>query len=361
MERSLENLQNHPDKEITLKDIIIQINTSIRYLLARWKIIVLFGILGGGIGLAVSFLEKTKYVAELSFVLEDAKTSQLGAYAGLASQFGIDLGGSTGSGLFSGDNVMEFLKSRLMVEKSLLSTINLNGKNTTLADYYISFMPDLREKIHHSEKLKHISYPKGQAREKFSRLQDSILFLIYKRVTEEDLTVSKPDKKLAFIHVNCVSRNEMFAKMFTERLVKEATQFYVATKTQRSQSNITKLQAKADSLETLLNRKTYSAAASQDLNLNPARKVSTVGTELALRDKTVLLTMYSEVIKNLEINRAAYSQETPIIQIVDTPILPLKKQKLGKLKSLVTGGILGGILICFFLLFRRLLKSIMTN
>ncbi|WP_261387554.1 hypothetical protein [Chitinophaga pinensis] len=36
----------------------------------------------------------------MTFVLEDTKSGGLGAYAGLASQFGIDIGGGGGMGIF---------------------------------------------------------------------------------------------------------------------------------------------------------------------------------------------------------------------------------------------------------------------
>ncbi len=55
--------------------------------------------------------------------------------------------------------------------------------------------------------------------------------------------------------------------------------------------------------------------------------MASIGSELAMRDKTVLQTMYGEVVKNLEISKIAMAQETPIIQIVDMPILPLEKTK----------------------------------
>lgn len=41
--------------------------------------------------------------------------------------------------LFSGDNLLELMKSRSMVEKALLTTIKIKSKEQTLAELYISF------------------------------------------------------------------------------------------------------------------------------------------------------------------------------------------------------------------------------
>jgi hypothetical protein len=176
-----------------------------------------------------------------------------------------------------------------------------------------------------------------------------------------NLEVSKPDKKLSFISVKCTSPNEIFSKIFTERLVKEATDFYVETKTKRSRTNVDILQVKADSLEKLLNRKTYSVAATEDVNLNPAKRVATVGMEVGSRDKLVIQTIYGEVIKNLEMSRMAMAQEMPLIQIVDKPILPLHKKKVGKAKGIVLGGIFGGFLICILLIILETYRKMITE
>lgn len=347
------------DDEISVKELILRTQKWGIFLLGKWLIILACGLIGAGLGLTYSLYQTPKYVAELTFVLEDSKSGSLGAYSSLASQFGIDLGGGTGSGVFSGDNILEFLKSRLMVEKTLLSTLKVDGKKQSLADLYID-MTGLRESWKKETGLKNLHFPDSLERNKFSLQQDSVLNVIHNKIIKKNLSVTKPDKNLSFISVECVSPNELFSKVFTERLVKEATDFYVQTKTKRSILTVGKLQAKADSLESLLNTKTYSVAASQDMNLNPARSMAGVRTELVTRDKVVLQTMYAEVVKNLELSRMAMAQETPIIQIVDIPILPLKIEKLGKFKGLVLGGMLAGFLAVAFLVLKHLYKKIMA-
>lgn len=359
METPNNNVQ-YQDGEISFREIILKIQGWFRYLVGKWIIIVVFALIGAGLGILYSLTSKIKYKAELSFVVEESKPNALGAYAGLASQFGIDLGGSMSSGVFSGDNIVEFMQSRLMVEKALLTPVLLGEKPKSLADYYLDITGQ-REKWDKNPSLQKIQFPVSGTRQGFTLQQDSILYDIYKNIKNTQLTVSKPDKKLSFIWVECKSTDEQFSKLFTERLVKEATEFYIQTKLQRSKSTVDKLQFKADSIESLLNRKTYSVAESQDLNLNPARNIAGVRTELMARDKIVLQTMYGEVIKNLEMSKMAMAQETPIIQIVDSPILPLIKEKTGIVKGATLGAILFGFLTVIVLLFRRIYKVIMTN
>lgn len=345
--------------EVSLKDIILKLRGWWRYLLSKWLIILFFGIAGAALGLTYAWIKKPKYAASLTFVLEENKGGGLSSYAGIASQMGIDLSGSSGIGVFSGDNIIEFLQSRFIVEKALLSPVNDNGKRISLATLYIN-VNDLRRKWKDDIGLQQINFPVDPDRSKFSRLQDSVLNDLYQGIVKRNMVVEKPDKKSSFISVSCISADEIFSKVFTEQLVKEATDFYIDTKTKRSRRNVDLLAAKADSLERLLNKKTYSIAESEDLNQNPIRRIATVSSELASRDRLVLQTIYGEVLKNLELSRMSMAQATPAIQIVDTPILPLKVVKTGKLKGFIAGLFLGVFLTIMVLTVRKIFKEVMS-
>lgn len=347
--------------EITVKDLILKVQELIRYLKTKWLVIILCGILGGGLGIVASIMKRPMYVATLSFVLEEnSKGGGLGNYAGIASSLGFDLGGGGNSGIFAGDNIIEFLRSRLMVENALLKPVTINGRQTNLAEYYIQ-INDLRKRWEKNPRLANVHYPAGQDRASFTLVQDSILSELHEVILKRNMSVAKPDKKLSFINVSCMSPDELFSKTFTELLVQEATRFYVETKTQRSKVNVDYLQAKADSIMRLLDKKTYSAALAQDLNLNPARSVATVNTELVTRDKVVLQTMYAEVVKNLELSRMNMAQETPIIQVVDRPILPLKKERLSIPRGVATGVFAGVFISILLLLAMRVYRGIMRS
>lgn len=51
-------------------------------------------------------------------------------------------------------------------------------------------------------------------------------------------------------------------------------------------------------------------------------------------------------------------KETPLIQVIDRPILPLPKEKFGKAKGIFIGGILAGFLTVLGLIVRRIFKEI---
>ena len=77
--------------------------------------------MGGIIGFVYASFQKPTYLATTTFVLEEDRGGGGGGGAmSLASSFGFDLGGG-GGGLFSSSNIIELMKSRLVVEKTLLT------------------------------------------------------------------------------------------------------------------------------------------------------------------------------------------------------------------------------------------------
>ncbi|MCK7558119.1 hypothetical protein MKQ70_25175 [Chitinophaga sedimenti] len=179
--------------EIPVKVVFQMLIDWYRYFLRNWIIILIGGLVGALVGLSYSILKPTKYAAELTFVLEDSKGPGLGNIMGLASQMGFDLGGGASSGVFSGDNILAFLKSRLIVEEALLSKVNIKGKEQSLADYYLT-ANGFRDQWKDSRELSTISYNPDVARSSFTFYQDSIMLLIYDRLVKTELNVGKPDK-----------------------------------------------------------------------------------------------------------------------------------------------------------------------
>ena len=68
-------------------------------------------------------------------------------------------------------------------------------------------------------------------------------------------------------------------------------------------------------------------------------------------------TILGELVKNLEISKLSLLRETPLIQVIDCPVLPLPVERLSKLKALVLGGMLAGFLPTLYLLARKLFRD----
>lgn len=339
------------EAEFSFKDEINNILLRLLAALRKWKQWSLFLLAGALIGIAFSIFKPIVYYARTTFVVEESKTVGGGSLmSALAGQFGVDMGSLSGaSGILAGDNVLQLLKSEHLVRSTLLSWYD-SAKNTTLADEYARVYK-LEKKWEGKVKLP-ISF--AVLRSKPSRVEDSLLKKMIARITEKELFVAKPDKKLGFFELNVGMRSEVLSVLLSQRLLKTTTDFYIETKTRRILTNVKRLQAKADSLLLALNRKTYSAADASRmlLDVNPVFANPGVSAEISSRDKVLQGTIYAEILKNLEMSKTSLIQETPTVQLVDEPIYPLNNNRLYWWEGLFIGAFIGmcaGLLLLMLL------------
>jgi hypothetical protein len=349
------------NEEISLKELIEKGREWFSYLLSQWRIIALAGILGGALGFAYSFSKEPVYTASLSFALEDEKGGGgLGGALGLASSLGLDLGGGGGS-IFTGSNLTELFKSRAMVEQTLLSPVSVDGKTISLAEMYLQ-NEGWRGKWEGKPQYEKIQFLPTNKRTSFTRVHDSILGVMYQDLSKTGLVVGQKDKKIAIITIDVSSKNELFSKYFTEALVKEVSDFYVTTKSKKARENMNILKRQTDSIRGALNGAITGVAVANDntFGLNPAmnvRRAPSARRQVDVQANTAILT---ELVKQTELAKVTLRKETPLIQVIDQPILPLKKETFGKIKGLILGGFLAGFMIVLVLIIRRVLNQLIT-
>ena len=356
---------NIDNDEISLKELIFKIKEWIAFLKSKWKIIFIAGIIGAIIGLTIALFEKPTYKAVLTFAMEEDKGGGGGGLSGalgLASSFGIDLGGGGGGGAFAASNLAELMKSRLLVEKVLLKPISINGKTITLAEYYIQ-INELRRTWLKKANLRNIQFLPNADRSSFTLQQDSILQKIHKSlIDKEHLIIMQKDKKVTILSIEVTSENELFSKIFCESIAKETSDFYIETKSKKSKINVNVLQRQTDSVRNALNGAITGVANETDnvYNLNPAFNVKVAPSKKMQVDVQANTAILTNLVVQLELAKITLRKETPLIQLIDRPILPLTKEKFGKLNSTILGGFLGGFLYVLYLIFGLLYKKMIS-
>ena len=348
--------------EISLKELVLKIKEWYQFLLTKWKLIVLAGVIGGLIGFTYAYFQKPVYKASLTFAMEDEKSGGggLSGALGLASSLGIDLGSSAG-GAFAGANLVELMKSRKLIEKTLLSPIIVNGKTQSLADYYLEFN-EMKKGWDQKPLLKGLSFPINADRTTFTLQQDSILKGLSGDIAKNNLTIAQKDKKISIINIDVSSNSEKFAKAFCETLAFETSEYYVEIKSKKARMNFEILQKQTDSIRAELNSAITGVATAADnvFNLNMAMNVKRSPGARRQVDVQANTAMLTSLVTNLEMSKMALRKETPLIQVIDKPIFPLEKEKVGKLKSLVLGGFLAGFLTVLYLVFSSLYKKLIA-
>lgn len=355
---NLDKINNNKD-ELSLKDLIIMIKDWSRYFKSKFIIILIVSLVGAIIGIIYSLNAKTTYKATLTFALEEEKGGGgLGGALGIANSLGFDLG-SSGGGAFAGANLTALMKSRLIVEKTLLRPIIVEKDTMSIAEYYIK-INNLRKAWNSNPAINDVQFPYNIDRATFTLQQDSILQTLFNILTsKENLIISQKDKKVSITSIEVVSENELFAKVFCEKLAKETSDFYIETKSKKARMNAEILQRQTDSVRAELNVALGGMASESDhvYNLNPAltkKSTSIKKRQVDVQTNTAILT---QLVSQTEISKVALRNETPLIQLIDRPILPLEKEKTGKLKSFLLGGFFAFFISVIYLTFNRLYKK----
>jgi hypothetical protein len=329
MSQSIIKKNNEENIDISLGEILFKINRWKSFISLNRKYFIFSIIVGLLIGFIYSKFEKTTYKASLTFVIDEDKGGIGGGAMGIASQL-FDIGGSATS-VFSGPNLLDLIKSKLIVESTLLTKTEYKGKYITLLEFYYKIYEN-------KEPLKLNDFS--------SRGQDSILNSVYKKIIKNNLKVEQKDKKINILSIEFNSYDEIFSKSFCENIAKEVSDFYIVTKSKKAKNNVDILQKQVDSIRKELNNSIYGVASNTDnvYNLNPAlnvRRIQVSKNQVDVQANTAILT---QIVANLELAKVSLRKETPLIQVIDSPKLPLDSQKI----SLFSACLISSFVMLFF-------------
>ncbi|MFY0593258.1 exopolysaccharide biosynthesis protein [Roseivirga sp.] len=342
------------EEKLNLASVIINVRQWVLGLLLSWKIVLLGSMLSGAVFLAYKSLKPTVYTAETSFVLETDNGSGIGGQlSSLASLAGVNVGALTeSSSLFQLDNIIELYRSYRMLKKTLLTRsdgsngerlITRFGRESKQLNDWLEEDVDF-EIANNQMVVKH----------------DSILKEVTELILENHLSVGKPNRKLSILNVSYRSKDALFSKDFNEILVEHVNRFYKETRTKKTGENLKILGIQADSVKKVLDNSLMLLANFQEENpnLNPLSLSARVPMQKLQIDVQASGTVYQEVVKNLEIAKIAHRNNQPLIQTIDSPVLPLEDDKMKWYKALIIGLLVGGFLSVIFVSTKRIYYSI---
>lgn len=346
--------------EVSFLDLFKLIKLFFVFIKSNLWILTVSLLIGAAVGFLYTKFKATNYLAKISFVVEESG-NRMGGVSSLAGQFGLDFGvGGSGGSVISGDNILLFLKSESLC-KQALSTMGDSNTSYSLFDRYTEVY-GLRNKW--VKKFGEQIFPLNSFKSnKNRRLQDSLMSVISTRIITQHLNVYRPDKKAAFVIIEVLTQDEFLSKSIAKNLLNVATERYVSSKNKFALLNVKELESKADSLSQILKGKTYQTASFQQdrLDANPAAINTNVNVEISNREKSIVATLYGEVVKNLEFSKSMLSQQTPVIQIVDESDYPLVRVRESSIKNSLVYAFAFFAITTIFLLIRNFVSAIQKS
>jgi len=344
-------------ESFSLLNLINSIKDWLIYLLSNLKGIIIITSIFLSLGLLYNFIKSPVHYARTTFVLDsESSSNSIGDIASLASLAGINASSFIdASSLFQIDNIQELYRSNSMIKETLLTDSDFGNERSLLIDRLAS-----NEKIDKKWDKLNIDFSTYNSKSNNLRVHDSILNEVVKIIKEKYLLVDKPSRKTTILEIGFDHKDELFAKSFNENLVSIVNDFYFKTKTQKTGENLKILERQADSVKKVLDKSIlFLAEKDQSIpNPNPLTKVSLVPYQKALVDVQANGAIYQQIVTQLELAKVTHRNNTPLIQIIDKPVLPLENSRL-KLFECFVYGIFGGLFFSvLYYSFLRFYKSL---
>jgi hypothetical protein len=340
-------------QEFSPRKFILQVRSTGAYVLSKWWIIIIVAILFGLAGAATAFLKKPLYVAETTFALDDEPVSgSKNSLSKLATELGLEVNVDAGTVFSSITNIVELMQSRLLIEKTLRRTVTIDDKKLLFADFFLDSL-NFREKWMKASPYYRIDFLAPKKDKNAILFENSIMRNIYDVITTQLIKIDQKGKGTTIISVTCSSEHELFSKYFLEAWLNEVTHYYIDTKTQKARDFLSFVEKRTDSVRSAYYSSLYGRAAFSDEHMNPNRQIVAVSGEKQQTDVQILKASYVELVKSLETARTSLMQETPLIQFLDVPILPLKTLKPNMIKRFLFAAIAGAFLIIVYFIMRK--------
>jgi len=335
--------------DITLKEFLRTFSDYKSEILSRKKLIFITVLIFSVFALLLSKVIESKYQADITFVVQSptSKSSSLSDIGNIASSFGFDIGSSEST--FSQANVMELFKSRRIIEATLLKSADVNDKkNILLIDYYAN--------------VKNLRNSSGWINDKIDKIdfniksnkRDSLISLFWNDIVKDNLEVSFNSNDASIITLSFIFQDQYFAKVFVENIIEEMGKFYVGYNTSQSRNTLEFIQNRADSVYLELKLAEEEYAKIKDINQRIVKASGRLKELQLMRTVQVLNTMYLELVKNLELSKLTLLKETPIIEVMDGPVLPLEDKKIKPLVLYAIFVFLAILLISIYIILRKI-------
>lgn len=347
------------EERISFREVIEKVKGLIYYLFLHWKKIVLGSLIIAGLRITYEVLRDPIYTAETTFIIEvgEGDMSQLGS---LASVVGINLNSiSDDSQLFDTDHIVELYKSYKMLKLAFLSRLDGEYSERLITRY--AKEKKILKRWHRDADLENFSFEISVA--DMGVKHDSLLMEVIDDFKKEQLIIAKPNRKLMILSVKVEDDDALFAESFNSVLVKIVNQFYESTSTKKTGENLRILKSQADSTRIILDHSLDQLAKISELqpNPNPLYYTNQVPFQKLQIDIEASASVYEEIVKNLEMAKITHRNKKPLIQIIDEPVRPLSIDKDRPLKMIAISGLIGGLFMLLFFIFKYVWEKLMQT
>jgi hypothetical protein len=347
-----------PEEQITIKDIILKIISIFKSIIKNWKIVLLFGIIGGALGFLYDYKNQTDptYKSLTQFYLETAVPTN--DYGGFASMLGG--GGGGGGGLFSGENLLTLIKSTDFMEKILLREITIAGKKHIMCNYFYQKNRPEKKEAEKKEKVKEeYVFLKHTNKEKFTLPEFNSLAIVKgPAIVATNLTA---EDKSSFMNLSVVTFDDTLSKVYADVFLETLREYYIDSKTDKIKNTIKRQERIVDSLRYLSQANESALARVKDQYKEAVFEQGHVLEQQLTRKSQMLTNSFSEQERSLQNLKLQLYQDSPLFKITSPQRFPLSPSGSSLTKNYKTGIYIGIFVSLIFIVLFDAIREIMKD
>ncbi len=356
------------DDEITLKELILKIREFWKELWQNWWII---GLISVPFVLYMGYKAYTSevtYPANLTFMVNKEDGSSLSAFSGILGTFGLG-GGSKGG--YNLDKMLQLLKSRKITEEVLFSEAEIDGRVDLIANHIITNQDTLQKwyrkpsfRNRKPDKLKDFVFKSDSLSFKDPLENAAVKRLLGKILGNENIQgflSSSYNEDSGILSLKAESEHERLSILLANTYFEKLSEYYINQAIEQQQNTYDLVKHKNDSIYSALSSSEYNLARLIETSRNVFSETEQLKKKRLEREVQKFSLMYAESSKNLELADFTLKSRTPVVQLIDAPISPIKPNKESLLKSLVIGGFLGVFLGALFIVARKIYRDTMSK
>ncbi len=316
--------------EISIRDIVAFVN---KY----WRPLLLIGVVSGGIGFGLSFTTPEEFTSSAKLLPEysaDLKGGNLGALASLA---GVSLGDN--SDAIRPDLYPDILQSRPFLLQLLTTPLPTEADTLALLTIMLGddeIQPFTKSQIARADTVLTLT-----------KEQEAVFENIAKRISASN------DKLTGVLTIEVELPDPVMAASATNLAVNYLKTFVAAYRTTKESDKVRFLQKQLSESKGRYQRSEYALNAYRDRNQNTFSNVARIEEQRLQSDYLQAQTIYNGLTQQLEAARLQLQEDSPVLKILEPPMVANKKSKPKRLFYAIGFGIVGGFIALTFILFKK--------
>lgn len=353
MEVNTENFYIDNVKAFSLLDVINGIKKLKNFVIIYFWRILLLSVIGAVLGFYFAYRSKDLFNANVKFIMKESTGT-----SALLSSLG-SLGSLVGGGVNSSsplDRTLAILNSERIVGSSLFKLIKIDGKSDLAINHFIKIY-QLDDKWKDDTLLKNVFFEEIKINpSSLSLAQRKAYKTILNYFIGENSQILSVlyEKKSGVFDISIKTLSESFSIEFSKILYYELEKFMYEQSATVSGKNVSILSNKIDSIKVALNEVQNSLARNTDRTLGLLMQEDKVSQKKLIMKEQMLTIMYGEAQKNLETFKFMDESVSTGLEIIESPLSPIKPIKKSVIKFALIGFFLmGSISFSFFYLYSR--------